>query len=177
MKNYALFSTNGRFIGYTNFKPQNGLYKELPDNFNPVLEVYVGDYETGSIKTVHEINVKDRREANIDHKWKVFESDINNNVGEVITKTLNLPLHKQLNAIMEVLYKNQDKLELTDDFKEIYENIEKVRHNHKNSLEVYKQAPKADVILKEQEDLFIEEYTLQQLNIKDEPVSVTVVEE
>jgi hypothetical protein len=177
MKNYALFSTNGRFIGYTNFKPTNGLYKELPDTFNPVQFVYVGDYETGEIKRVDELQPKEYREANIDKKWKVFESQLNKQLAEVITRNLNLPIYKQLNNIMEVLYVNKDKIQLTDSFVKMYDDISDARRNHKLSLETYKEAPKADVITKEQELLFFEEYTQRQLNINDEPVDIQVAEQ
>lgn len=167
MKNYALFSTHGRFIGYTNFKPTNGLYKELPDNFNPVEFVYVGDYETGQIKSIEELQPKEYREANIDKKWKVFETTLNKQLSDIITLNLDLPLYKQLNNIMEVLYLNKDKLQLTDNFVKMYDNIFDARRNHKLSMETFKEAPKADVISKEQELLFFEEYTQKQLNIND----------
>jgi hypothetical protein len=176
MKNYALFSTNGRFIGFTNFKPQNGLYKEMPDSFDPVMQVYVGDYETGGLKHVHELQVKDYREANIDKKWKVLESDLNNNTGKRITDGMDIPLYKQLNAIMEVLHLNREKLQMTQAFEDIYKTIDRVRYNHTNALKSYEQAPKADVVKKEEERLFFEEYTQKQLNINDEPVRITVEE-
>lgn len=177
MKNYALFSTNGRFIGYTSFKPVNGLYKELPDTFDPVLQVYVGDYETGELKSVAGLNIKDYREGNVDKKWKVLETDLNEGVSKLITENYNIPLYKQLNAIMEVLYQNKDKIELTETFTNIYKTIDKIRHNHTNSLKTYEQAPKADIIKKDKERLFYEEYTQQQLNINDEPVNIQVEKE
>jgi hypothetical protein len=177
MKNYAIFSVNGRFIGFTNFKPVNGLYKELPDNFDPVLQVYVGDYETGKLKNVSELETKDYREANIDQKWKVFESELNEEISKLIVEDEDITLYKQVNAIMEVLYLNKDKIQLTEQFKEIYETIEEIRFNHKKSLEVYKDAPKADFISKDDEKLFYEEYTLKQLNITEEPVKLTVIED
>ena len=77
MKNYALFSVNGRFIGFTNFQPTTGLYKELPDNFDPVTSVWVGDYETGSIKPVTQLQPKEYREVNANQKWVVFETKLN----------------------------------------------------------------------------------------------------
>ena len=125
MKNYALFSKAGRFIGFTNFKPANGLYKELPDNFDPIMQVYVGDYETGSLKNVNELQPKDYREGNVDKKWKVFESEINKEIYKYITEVQDMPLYKQLNAIMETLYNNKDVLKLSDDFIKIYDNIQK----------------------------------------------------
>lgn len=170
MKNYALFSTNGRFIGFTNFKPQNGLYKEMPDSFDPVMQVYVGDYETGGLKSVSDLQIKDYREANIDKKWKVLESDLNKDTGKLITENMDIPLYKQLNAIMEVLYLNKDKLQMTEAFETVYKTIDRVRYNHMNALKSYEQAPKADVIKKENEKLFFEEYTQKQLNINDDPV-------
>lgn len=174
MKNYALFSTNGRFIGFTNFKPQNGLYKELPDSFDPVMQVYVGDYETGSLKSVNELEVKDYREANVDKKWKVLETDLNKDTGKIITESQDIPLYKQLNAIMKVIQLNKDKLQLTKEFEEIYTTIDKIRYNHKNALLSYEQAPKADIIKKEEERLFFEEYTQKQLNIYDTPGEIEV---
>lgn len=176
MKNYALFSKNGRFIGYTNFQPTNGLYKELPANFNPVQYVYVGDYETGGVKRVNDLEPKEYREANIDKKWKVFETDLNKQLAKIITNRLDLPIYKQINNIMEVLYINKDKLQLTEEFVKMYDDITQARRNHKLSLETYKEAPKADVITKEQELLFFEEYTQKQLNINDEPVDIQVAE-
>jgi hypothetical protein len=176
MKNYALFSTHGRFIGYTNFEPTNGLYKELPDNFNPVEYVYVGDFETGQIKHIEELQPKEYREANVDKKWKVFETTLNKQLEEVITLNLDLPLHKQLNNIMEVLYLNKDKIQLTDSFIKMYDDIFDARRNHKLSFDTYKEAPKADIITKEQETLFFEEYTQKQLNINDESVGTQVSE-
>lgn len=168
MKNYALFSTAGRFIGFVNFQPPNGLYKEMPDNFDPVAQVYVGDYETGGLKYVSELQPKDYREANVDKKWKVFETELNHELKKTITENLGLAVHKQLNAIMSVLYQNRDKITLTPEFEEIYNTIEDIRHNHKNSLKVYEEAPKADVIHKDEEANFIEEYTQKMLNINED---------
>lgn len=176
MKNYALFSTNGRFIGFTSFKPQNGLYKEMPDNFDPVLQVYVGDYENGQLKYVNELEIKEYREANLDKKWNVFESQLNDEVGRLITEGLDMPLHKQLNAIMETLYLNRDKIQLSENFEVIYNTIQSIRHNHKNALKTFQEAPKAEVISKDDERLYIEEYTQRQLNINDEPTNIQVFE-
>jgi hypothetical protein len=167
MKNYALFSVNGRFIGFTNFKPTTGLYKEMPDSFDPVTTVYVGDYETGGLKHVTELQPKDYREANVDQKWKVFESEVNDEAARLITQELNIPVYKQLNAIMEVLYLNKDTIKLTDKFLEIYKTIEEVRHNIAVSLESYLDAPKAQVIIKQDERDFFEKYTQTHLNIND----------
>ncbi len=177
MKNYALFSVNGRFIGYTNFEPQNGLYKELPDNFDPIVQVYVGDYESGEIKNINKLELKDYREANIDQKWKIYESQINNETGKYITQKLNLPLYKQINAIMETINLNKDKLILPDNFEEIYNTIQTTRHKHNTSLDMYKESEKADIVYKDNENLFIEEYTQQQLNINDEIIDIKIVEE
>jgi hypothetical protein len=177
MKNYAIFSTNGRFIGYSNFKPENGLYKEMPDNLDPVHQVYVGDYETGGLKSIDELQIKDYREANIDQKWKVFESQINEELSKYITEKLDMPLYKQLNAIMETLYLNKDKIQLSENFEVIYNAIQAVRHNHSNSLKTFEEAPKAEVIKKEDEKAYIEEYTIKQLNITDEPVIFEPVNE
>jgi hypothetical protein len=177
MKNYALFSNNGRFIGFTSFKPQNGLYKEMPDNFDPVLQVYVGDYETGQLKTLNDLQIKDYREANVDKKWKVFETQLNDEVNHLITQRLDMPLYKQLNAIMETLYLNRDKIQLSENFEVIYNTIQSVRHNHKNGIKVFQEAPKADFISKEQERDYIEEYTQRQLSINDEAPTIKKVED
>jgi hypothetical protein len=176
MKNYALFSVNGRFIGFTNFKPTNGLYKEMPDNFDPVLQVYAGDYETGGLKNVADLQPKDYREANIDQKWKVFESELSDETFKFITQKMGIPLYKQINAIMDVLYNNRDKIQLTESFNTVYEAIQTVRHNFNSSIATYEEAPKADVVKKGDEQLFFEEYTQKQLNILDEPVNIAVVE-
>jgi hypothetical protein len=176
MKNYALFSEQGRFIGYTNFKPVNGLFKEMPDSFDPVLQVYVGDYETGGLKNVQDLEVKDYREANVDKKWKVFETEINNEIGTLITQKMGITLHKQLNAIMETLFLNKDNLKLSENFEMIYNSIQAIRHNHNSALKTYEEAPKADVIHQDEERIFFEEYTQQQLNINDEPVQIKVLE-
>jgi hypothetical protein len=168
MKNYALFSVSGRFIGFTNFKPVNGLYKEMPDNFDPVMQVYVGDYKSGQLKNIKDLKTTDYREANLDKKWKVFESDLNKELEKVIVKDYKLPIYKQINAIMDVLHKNKDKIELTPEFEEIYKLITELRHNHKNSLKVYQEAPKAQYVSKEEEPYFIEDYTQRHLNIKEE---------
>jgi hypothetical protein len=77
---------------------------------------------------------------------------------------------------MEVLYLNKDKIQLTDNFTKMYDDIFDARRNHKLSFDTYKEAPKADVITKEQETLFFEEYTQKQLNINDESVGVQVSE-
>lgn len=177
MKNYALFSTNGRFIGFTNFRPENGLYKEMPDDLNPVYQVYVGDYETGGLKNAIEVTATEYREANLDKKWKIFESQLNQELGQFITDVLDIPLYKQLNAIMETLYLNKDKIELSENFVKIYDAIEKARHNHVNALKTFEEAPKAEIIKKEDERLYIEEYTAKQLNIGDVPVTVELVDE
>lgn len=174
MKNYALFSVNGRFIGYTNFQPTTGLYKELPDNFDPITSVWVGDYETGSIKSVAQLQPKEYREANANQKWVVFETELNEKTGKMIQDDLNLTLHRQLNAIMDVLYTNKDKIELTPDFLEFYQNIQTIRRNHDLSLKSYQEAPKADVVTRDQERFYIEQYTQQLLNINDEPVQMEV---
>lgn len=174
MKNYALFSQNGRFIGFTNFQPTNGLYKEMPDSFDPTLNVYVGDYETGSLKDISELQPRDYREANIDKKWVLLESEMNREAGTIITDLHGYQIFKQLNIIMDVLNKNSDKIELTPEFVEMYNKIQEVRFNIKTSVESYKESPKANVVTKEEERLFIEKYTQQQLNIKDEPVVFNV---
>ena len=71
---------------------------------------------------------------------------------------------------MDVLNKNSDKIQLTPEFTEMYNKIQEIRFNIKTSIESYKEAPKANVVTKEEERIFIEKYTQQQLNIKDEPV-------
>jgi len=177
MKNYALFSVNGRFIGFTNFKPATGLYKEMPDSFDPVYQVYVGDYETGSLKHVSELQPKDYREANVDQKWRVFESEMNEEAGRLITQEYGYTLYKQLNAVMDVLNANKDVIKLTDKFTELYNKIQDVRHNIAVSLESYKQAPKAHVVTKEEERAFFEHYNQMHLNINDEPVNIQPVQE
>ena len=174
MKNYALFSVTGRFIGFTNFKPTTGLYKEMPDNFDPMVSVYVGDYNTGGLKHISELKPKDYREANVDQKWKIFESEINEEAGRLITQ--HYPLYKQLNAIMEVLYNNKDKFELTEEFTEMYDDIQDIRTNVTASLESYKDAPKAEVITKDDERMFFEKYNQQHLNINEEPVNIRPIE-
>lgn len=177
MKNYAIFSTSGRFIGFSNFKPENGLYKEMPDNLDPVHQVYVGDYETGSLKDINEVQLKEYREANIDKKWKVFETQLNEETSKYITEKLDIPLYKQLNAIMETLYLNKDKIQLSENFEVIYNAIQAVRHNHKNAIKTFEEAPKAEVIKKENEKAYIEEYTIKQLNITEEPIVFEPVQE
>jgi hypothetical protein len=167
MKTYALFSVNGRFIGYTNFKPVNGLYKELPDNFDPVMQVYVGDYATGEIKHIYDLQVKDYRESNYDQKWKVLESELNFETSKKITDSENMPLYRQLNAIMETLYLNKDKIQLSEEFMDIYNRIDDIRRRHKQAIETYKEAPKADFISKEEERAFYDEYTQKQLSVDD----------
>lgn len=165
MKNYALFSVSGRFIGFTNFKPVTGLYKEMPDTFDPVYQVYVGDYETGSLKNITELQPKDYREANVDKKWRVFETEMNEDTFRHITQELNYPLFKQLNIISECLYANKDKLALTNDFIKMAEKIKEVRDNMSTTFESYKQAPKAEIITKDKEREFYEYYNQRHLNI------------
>jgi hypothetical protein len=177
MKTYALFSVNGRFIGYTNFQPTTGLYKELPGDFNPITSVWVGDYATGSIKGVTELQPKEYREGNANQKWVVFESELNEKTGRIIQEENNIKIHRQLNAIMDVLYANKDKIELTPTFLETYETIQTIRRNHELSLKSYQEAPKADVVLKDEERLYVEKYTHQVLNINDEPVQVNAIRE
>jgi RNAse (barnase) inhibitor barstar len=167
MNTYALFSNTGRFIGFTNFKPSNGLYKQMPSNFDPVQQVYVGDYKTGELKNIQDLQLKDYREANIDKKWKVFESELNRELARTIVRDHGLQFHKQMNAVMEVIYENRDKLKLTPEFERVFKIISDLRHNHNKSLEVYKQAPKADVITSDKELEFVEEYTQKQLNINE----------
>lgn len=167
MKNYALFSVNGRFIGFTNFKPLNGLYKEMPDTFDPVTQVYIGDYKTGSLKSIEELQPKDYREANIDKKWKVFETDLNADLKENIIEEKNYTYHKQLNTIMEALYDNRDVLNLKTEFIDMYNTIQNLRHNHKNAILTYAEAPKADVIPANKEWSYIDEYTKKQLSINE----------
>jgi len=168
MKNYALFSVNGRFIGFTNFKPTTGLYKEMPDRFDPVTNVYVGDYETGSLKNISELQPKDYREANVDKKWRVFETEINDATSKIITEEAGYPLYKQLNNIMDVLYKNKDVIQLTEGFEAMYDKIQDVRANMSSTYESYKEAPKAVVISKEDERRFFEEYNQTHLSVNDE---------
>ncbi len=166
-KNYALFSDNGRFIGFTNFIPKNGLYKEMPDQFDPVTQVYIGDYNTGQLKPIEELQQKDFREANIDKKWKIFESDLDKEVELNIIKGLKYPLYKQLNIIMEVIEKNKEIFQLTEEFSKMYNDISRLRYNHKKSLKGYEDAPKAELIYKDQEKEYVEEYTKKQLNLHD----------
>jgi hypothetical protein len=176
MKNYALFSQNGRFIGFTNFKPANGLYKEMPDSFDPTLNVYVGDYETGGLKNISELQPRDYREANVDKKWVLLESEMNREAGAVITEQYGYQIFKQLNVIMDVLQKNSDKIQLTPDFVEMYDKIQEIRFNVKSSVESYKEAPKANVITKEEERFFFEKYNQQHLNINDDPVNIEIIQ-
>jgi len=175
MKNYALFSVNGRFIGFTNFKPTTGLYKEMPESFDPVLNVYVGDYTTGELKHVSELKPKDYREANVDQKWKVFETEMNEEAGRLIEQ--DYPLYKQLNIIMDALYTNREKLDLAEEFLDMYNRIQDVRVNISASFESYKEAPKAEVIEKEDERMFFEIYNQKHLNINEEPVDIRFVED
>jgi len=172
MKNYALFSVNGRFIGFTNFKPVTGLYKEMPDTFDPVYQVYVGDYETGGLKDIIDLQPREYREANIDKKWRVFETEMNEDTYRLITQQLNYPLFKQLNIISECLYANKDKLALTEDFIKMAEKIKEVRDNMSATLESYKQAPKAEIITKDKEREFYEYYNQRHLNILDDDMPI-----
>jgi len=167
MKNYALFSKKGRFIGFTNFQPTNGLYKEMPDSFDPVTQVYVGDYQTGELKSIEDLQPKDYREANVDKKWKVFESDLDNELEKNIVFGLKYPLYKQINLLMEVLDKNKDKFELTEEFKTMYKQISDLRYNHKNMIKTFEEAPKAQVIHRDEESEYIDDYTQKQLNIDE----------
>ncbi len=167
MKNYALFSKTGRFIGFTNFQPTNGLYKIMPDNFYPVRQVYVGDYKTGSLKNIEELEAKDYREANVDKKWKVFESELNQELQKTIIQEYGLAVYKQLNTIIDVLYQNKDKIQLTPEFETMYKTLQDLRYKHNKTLETYKQAPKADIISPDKELTFVEEYTQKQLNINE----------
>jgi hypothetical protein len=68
---------------------------------------------------------------------------------------------------MDVLNANKDKIQLTSEFESMYKTIQDLRYNHNKSLEVYKQAPKADVIAQDDELKFVEEYTQKQLNINE----------
>lgn len=175
MKNYALFSENGRFIGYTNFQPTNGLYKEMPDSFDPTNNVYVGDYETGGLRNIADLQPRDYREGNVDKKWVLLESEMNREAGTVITEQLGYQIFKQINTIMDVLMDNKDKINLSPQFVEMYDRIQEVRYNIKASVESYKEAPKANVVTKEEERFFFEKYNQQHLNIKDEPVNIELI--
>ena len=116
---------------------------------------------------IEDLQVKDYREGNVDKKWKVFESELNFELQRSIIQGHGLTIHKQLNTIMDVLNANKDKIQLTSEFESMYKTIQDLRYNHNKSLEVYKQAPKADVIAQDDELKFVEEYTQKQLNINE----------
>ena len=136
---YAIFSKTGRFVGYGNFLPPACLTKELPLDFNPVTHAYIGDYETGSFKSVADIEKKELREANPDKKWVVFESYLNDTINNTIVKETGLPIHKQLNMLSKALYDNRDKLNLSQEFIDAYETIADIRRRHKLSIESYEE--------------------------------------
>jgi hypothetical protein len=127
-----------------------------------------------TLKHISELKAKDYREANVDQKWKVFETEMNTEAGRLIEQ--EFPLYKQINTIMDVFYKNKEKLELTTEFLDMYNKIQDIRVNITASLESYKDAPKAEVISKEEERMFFEKYNQQHLNINDEPVDIQPVE-
>jgi hypothetical protein len=134
---YALFSETGRFIGYTDFKPAEGLYKEMPEGFNPVEQVYSGTYEEGSVKSISELQTIDYRLGNIDKKWVIYEVQLNEETRRNIEEANNFPLYKQINIITKALYDNKDKLNLSKDFLHMAEVIEDVRYRHSISIEAY----------------------------------------
>jgi hypothetical protein len=167
---YAIFSETGRFIGYADFKPQAGTYKELPLDFNPVEKVYVGDYESGSVKTIQELKAVEYREANVDKKWVVYEKDLNTETRKNIEEVNSYEMYKQLNLIMQALYDNKDKLTLSKDFTHMFEVIDDLRHRHSISIESYKkmsEAGKIHYVPIEQEGEFLDKYTEKVLNIKE----------
>lgn len=167
---YALFSDKGRFIGYADFKPGAGLYKEMPVGFNPVEQVYAGDYETGSVKTIDELEIKEYREGNYDKKWVIYEKDLNTQTKRNIEEINDYPFYKQLNLIMEALYKNKDKLDLPKDFLHMCEVIEDIRYRQKISIESYiKMAANNQIhyVPLSAEGEFLDKYTEKVLNITE----------
>ena len=167
---YALFSEKGRFIGYTDFKPQAGLYKEMPPGFNPVESVYVGDYETGSVKTIKELEIIEYRQSNVDKKWVVYEKDLNEDTRRNIEEVNDYPIYKQLNYIMQALYDNKDKLSFAKEFTHMCEVIEDLRHRHQLSIDSYKKMSdnkQIHFVPLGQEGDFLDKYSEKLLNISE----------
>lgn len=167
-KMYAIFSETGRFIGYVDFKPVEGLYKEMPDGFNPVDQVYVGTYEKGEIKTIGELKPLDYRLGNIDKKWVIYEAQLNEETKRNIIEENNYTLHRQLNLITQALYENKDKLNLSKDFLHMAEVIEDVRYRHKISIESYEEMAKngqINYVPVGTEEEYMQKYTEQVLDI------------
>jgi hypothetical protein len=165
---YAIFSKTGRFIGYGDFLPPGCLTKELPFDFNPVVQAYIGDYETGSFKNVAEIEKKELREANPDKKWVVFESYLNDTISNTIVKELGLPIYKQINLITKALYDNRDKFNLSQEFIEAYETIADIRRRHKLSIESYEelhQSGKVEFVKTIEEQAYHDKYSQSVLDL------------
>lgn len=169
-KMYAIFSEKGRFIGYADFTPAIGLYKEMPENFSPVDQVYVGDYETGSVKSINELKTVEYREANISKKWVVYEKDLNTETQRNIEEVNDYPIYKQLNLIAQALYDNKDKLTFSSDFLHMCEVIDDLRHRHNLSINSYQTMSDSGQIYYvplSAEGEFLDSYTEKVLNIKE----------
>jgi hypothetical protein len=169
MKSYILFSKEGRFIGFTSFKPPSGLYKEIEREFNPFEETYIGTFENGEIKKINELSKTEIKETNIDKKWVIYESVANNEIKKHIEEALDLPLYKQVNEISKALYDNKDVLKLSDSFINMFEQIDRARFRHSvtiKSYESFHEEGRANFIKKGDEKAYINNYTKQVLDIE-----------
>jgi hypothetical protein len=167
-KMYAIFSETGRFIGYVDFQPQQGLFKEMPAGFNPVDQIYVGTYENGQVKTIGELQPLDYRLGNADKKWVIYEAQLNEETRRHIEEANDFPLYKQLNLITEALYANKDKLNLTPEFIHMAEVIEDIRYRHRISIESYVDMAnngQINYVPAGQEGEYMEKYTEEALDV------------
>ena len=167
---YAIFSNVGRLVGYSNFAPPGGKVKELPEDFDPLVHIYDGDFDTGSVTTIEEHNEKKFKEFNPDKKWVIFESQINERLRHAITDTLGYKPYKQLNLITQALYDNRDKLNLSEEFIKMYEEINDTRTRHNLSLDSYAdlhEQGKVTYVKKEDEAEFHDNFTKQKLDLNN----------
>lgn len=169
MKSYILFSKEGRFIGFTSFRPPSGLYKEIEREFNPFEETYIGTFENGEIKKINELSKNEIKETNLDKKWVIYESAANEEIRKHIEEVLGFPLYKQINEISKALYENKDVLKLPESFIEMFEKIDRARFRHSvtiKSYEAFHEEGRANFIKKNEEKTYINNYTKQVLDIE-----------
>ena len=103
-------------------------------SIDTLTEVYVGDYENGSIRNIDDVN------AELANKVVIFEENVNNMAGTKITK--EYPLEKQLNIISNALVSlcKKDESINSEELEKMTRYINHTITNNKRIKSVYEQS-------------------------------------
>jgi hypothetical protein len=99
-------------------------------DYDPEIEVYYGDYETGSIQKIADLD-KAPDAAIIDED--MLNIDVKNDIQHVY------PIHRQLNILIDML--DNSEIANTEEFNEMKNYIEDIRERNKARKEAFKSNP------------------------------------